>query len=251
MSNKVILNFLPPQTLPDLILRHDMKVKWIWRLISKLSICWSFWPCYFWLKPAASGFNMLNYWLLIFFINFVFGRSWPEYNFDEAFLAGWGDNGRGNDETLRESVMKTCMALLLGEVQKCLRLSLWFQSLLKTFFFKFSEDGPSLAKWKRGRMICTILLYSLQCFIFSNRCKNTPWKKVPRHMCCPMVNAVKWVKLTFLSKKCIFWPEKDIFSKTSFSILYHIFEFLSKVKWDFHLVVEFKFNVSFRQKLKF
>ena len=63
MSNKVILNFLPPQTLPDLILRHDMKVKWIWRLISKLSICWSFWPCYFWLKPAASGFNMLNYWL--------------------------------------------------------------------------------------------------------------------------------------------------------------------------------------------
>ena len=76
---------------------------------TKLSICWSFWPCYFWLKPAASGFNMLNYWLLIFFINFVFGRSWPEYNFDEAFLAGWGDNGRGNDETLRESVMKTCM----------------------------------------------------------------------------------------------------------------------------------------------
>ena len=81
-------------------------------------------------------------------------------------------------------------------------------------FFKSSKNGTFWAKLRRVKMACTFLLYSAIFFRLKNWCKITSRKKSSLRSvrCC----AVQVVKLTFLSKKCIFRAEKGIFSKSSF-----------------------------------
>ena len=64
------------------------------------------------------------------------------------------------------------------------------------------------------KMACTFLPNSAQFFRFKNRCKITSRKK--SSLTSALVLASLGVKLPFLSKKCIFWAEKGIFSKSSF-----------------------------------
>ena len=93
-------------------------------------------------------------------------------------------------------------------------ICLWFQSLLETFFFKSSKNGTFWAKLRRVKMVWTFLPSSAHFFHFKNWCKITSWKKSP--LTSALVLASLGVKLSFLSKKCIFRAEKVIFSKSSF-----------------------------------
>ena len=63
-------------------------------------------------------------------------------------------------------------------------------------------------------MAWTFLLNSALFFRFKNWCKITSWKK--SSLTSARSRVVQWVKLPFLSKKCIFRAEKGIFSKSSF-----------------------------------
>ena len=91
---------------------------------------------------------------------------------------------------------------------------LWFQSLLETFFFKSSENCPFWAKLRRVKMAWTFLLNSALFFRFKNWYKIISRKK---SSLTPVLGcAGQGVKLPFLSKKCIFRAENDIFSKSSF-----------------------------------
>ena len=84
----------------------------------------------------------------------------------------------------------------------------------ETFFFKSSKNGTFWAKLRRVKMAWTFLPSSAHFFRLKNWCKITSRKKssLTSARCC----AVQVVKLTFLSKKCIFRAEKGIFSKSSF-----------------------------------
>ena len=106
--------------------------------------------------------------------------------------------------------IKPCIIMYLGNIHKCL----WFQSILETFFFKSSKNGPFCAKLRRVKMAWTFLLNSAQFFCFENWCKITSRKK--SSLTSVRCWAVQRVKLPFLSKKCIFRAEKCIFSKSSF-----------------------------------
>ena len=63
-------------------------------------------------------------------------------------------------------------------------------------------------------MAWKFLLKSAQFFRLKNWCKITSRKK--SSLTSTRSRAVQWVKLPFLSKKCIFRAEKGIFSKSSF-----------------------------------
>ena len=105
-----------------------------------------------------------------------------------------------------------------GDLKPCIWVTytvcLWFQSLLETFFFKFSKNCTFWAKLIRGKMAWTILPRSAHFFRFKNWCKITSRKK--SSLTSARSCAEQWVKLPFLSKKCIFRAEKGIFSKSSF-----------------------------------
>ena len=99
----------------------------------------------------------------------------------------------------------------------CIRdstICLWFQSLSETFFFKSSKIGTFWAKLRRVKMAWTILPRSAHFFRFKNWCKITSRKKSSLTLARSYAEQV--VELPFFSKKCIFWAEKGIFSKSSF-----------------------------------
>ena len=106
--------------------------------------------------------------------------------------------------------LKPCIIMYLGNIHNMSLVPVTFGN----FFFKSSKNGTFWAKLRRVKMAWTFLLKSAQFFRFKNLCKITSRKKssLTSTRCC----AVQVVKLTFLSKKCIFRAEKGIFSKSSF-----------------------------------
>ena len=82
------------------------------------------------------------------------------------------------------------------------------------FFFKSSKNGTFWAKLRRVKMAWTFFLNFPQFFRFKNWCKFTTRKK--SSLTSAQARAGQGIKLPFLSKKCIFRAENDIFSKSSF-----------------------------------
>ena len=118
-----------------------------------------------------------------------------------------------------------------------LTICLWFQSLLETFFFKSSKNGTFWAKLRRVKMAWTFLPSSAHFFCFKNWCKITSRKK--SSLTSALGCAGQGVKLPFLSKKCIFWAENDIFSKSSFYT-----KMFSDPKYSFSVCQKYFFVIS-------
>ena len=86
-------------------------------------------------------------------------------------------------------------------------------------------------------MAWIFLLYSAIFFRFKNWCKITSRKK--SSLTLALGCAGQGVKLPFLSKKCIFWAENDIFSKSSFYT-----KMFSDPKYSFSVCQKYFFAVS-------
>ena len=101
---------------------------------------------------------------------------------------------------------------------------IWFQfnEAMHILYFDFGQIWQFTKKtlqfiwqiFKWVKMAWTFLLKSAQFFRFKNWFKITSRKKIS--LTSALVLASRGVKLTYLSKKCIFRAEKGIFSKSSF-----------------------------------
>ena len=107
----------------------------------------------------------------------------------------------------------------------------------RNFFFKSSKNGTFWAKLRRVKMAWTFLLNSALFFRFKNWCKITSRKK--SSLTLALGCAGQGVKLPFLSKKCIFWAENDIFSKSSFYT-----KMFSDPKYSFSVCQKYFFVIS-------
>ena len=106
--------------------------------------------------------------------------------------------------------LKPCIIMYLGNIHNMSLVPVTFRN----FFFKPSKNGTFWAKLRRVKMARTFLPSSAHFFRFKNWCKITSRKK--SSLTSARSCAEQWVKLPFLSKKCIFRAEKGIFSKSSF-----------------------------------